>query len=44
MDVLTEKGRSMAMFLIYTGKELPDYATVKAKIGVLLQKLIKEVK
>jgi ribonuclease P protein component len=43
MDVLTEKGRSMALFLIYTGKELPDHATVKAKIGVLLQKLIKEV-
>jgi ribonuclease P protein component len=44
IDVLTEKGRSMALFLIYTGKELPDHATVKAKIGVLLQKLIKEVK
>ena len=44
MDILTEKGRSMALFLIYTGKELPDHATVKAKIGVLLQKLIKEVK
>jgi ribonuclease P protein component len=44
MDVLAEKGRSMALFLIYTGKELPDHATVKARIGVLLQKLIKEIK
>ena len=44
LDALTEKGRSLALFLIYTGKELPDHAMVKAKIGVLLQKLIKEVK
>ena len=44
MDLLAEKGRSMALFFIYTGKELPDHITVKAKIGVALQKLIKEVK
>jgi ribonuclease P protein component len=44
MDLLTEKGISMAVFFIYTGKELPDHSTVKAKIGVALQKLIKEVK
>jgi ribonuclease P protein component len=44
MDALAEKERSMALFFIYTGKELPDHGTVKAKIGVLLQKLIKEVK
>ncbi len=44
MDVLAEKGRSMALFFIYTGKELPDHSTVQVKIGVLLQKLIKEVK
>jgi ribonuclease P protein component len=44
MDALTEKGRSMALFIIYTGKELPDHTMAKAKIGVLLQKLIKEVK
>jgi ribonuclease P protein component len=43
-DALAEKERSMALFFIYTGKELPDHSTVKAKIGVLLQKLIKEVK
>jgi ribonuclease P protein component len=44
MDALAEKERSMALFFIYTGKDLPDHGTVKAKIGVLLQKLIKEVK
>jgi ribonuclease P protein component len=44
MDLLAEKGLSMALFFIYTGKELPDHLTVKAKIGVALQKLIKEVK
>lgn len=44
IDHLMEKGLSMALFFIYTGKELPDHSTVKAKIGVALQKLIKEVK
>jgi ribonuclease P protein component len=44
IDTLVEKESSMALFFIYTGKELPDHGTVKAKIGVLLQKLIKEVK
>ena len=40
---LTEKGLSLAVFFIYTGKELPEYATVTEKIGVILQKLIKEI-
>ena len=44
MDALAEKKSSMALFFIYTGKELPDHGTVKARIGVLLQKLIKEIK
>lgn len=39
---LAEKELSMAVFFIYTGKELPDYPTVAAKIGVVLQKLIRE--
>jgi ribonuclease P protein component len=38
-----EKGVSMALFFIYTGKDLPDYATASEKIGVALQKLIKEI-
>lgn len=40
---LTEKGVSLAVFFIYTGRELPAYATVSEKIGVALQKLIKEI-
>jgi ribonuclease P protein component len=40
---LQEKDRSLAVFFIYTGKDLPDYATVTHKIGILLQKLIKEI-
>ena len=40
---VNEKGVSMALFFIYTGKDLPDYATASEKIGVALQKLIKEI-
>ena len=40
---LEEKGLHMAVFFIYTGKDLPDYPTVTQKIGVILQKLIKEI-
>jgi ribonuclease P protein component len=39
---LFEKDRQVALFFIYTGKELPDYATVYEKIGLTLQRLIKE--
>jgi ribonuclease P protein component len=40
---LSAKGLSLAVFVIYTGKELPDYRLVSTKIGVALQKLIKEM-
>ena len=40
-DHLAARDRSLAVFFIYTGKELPDYALVSEKIGVALQKLIK---
>jgi len=40
---LEERGLSMSVFFIYTGKDLPDYATVTQKIGVVLQKLTKEI-
>jgi len=39
---LKEKDRTLAVFFIYTGKELPDYGVVKDKIGLALQKLMKE--
>jgi RNase P protein component len=41
---LEEKGLSMAVFFIYTGRDLPDYPTVTEKIGVALHKLIKEIR
>jgi ribonuclease P protein component len=42
-DWLKEKDRTLAVFFIYTGKELPEYVLVKEKIGQALQKLIKEL-
>jgi ribonuclease P protein component len=42
VDHLGSKGLSMAVFFIYIGKDLPDYQTVTGKIGVILQKLVKE--
>jgi ribonuclease P protein component len=42
LDRLREKRASMAVFFVYTGKELPDHHTVTGKIGVILQKLIRE--
>jgi len=41
-DWLKEKDRTLAVFFIYTGKELPEYGVVKDKIGQALQKLMKE--
>jgi len=41
-ELLEEKGRSLAVFFIYTGKELPEHAIVTQKMGLILQKLIKE--
>ncbi|MEO6315468.1 MAG: ribonuclease P protein component [Chitinophagaceae bacterium] len=32
--------RSLSVFLIYTGKELPAFAVVKEKMALILQKLI----
>jgi len=42
LDQLTQKGHSMAVFFVFIGRELPEYPTVSAKIGVALQKLVKE--
>ena len=44
LQSLEEKRLSLAVFFIYTGRELPDYVTVTDKIGVALQKLIRELK
>jgi ribonuclease P protein component len=42
-NTMKEKNQQLAVFFIYTGKELPDYKTVHEKIGVTLQRLIKEM-
>ncbi|HWB94212.1 MAG TPA: ribonuclease P protein component [Puia sp.] len=41
-DVLGKKGLRMELFFVFIGKDLPDYPMITARIGVILQKLIKE--
>jgi hypothetical protein len=40
--VLT-KGIRLAVFVIYTGKELPGFELANEKIGVILNRLLKTV-
>jgi len=42
VDHLAARGLTLAVFFVYIGKDLPDYQTVTGKIGVILQKLVKE--
>lgn len=42
VDHLGFRRLTLAVFFVYIGKDLPDYQTVTGKIGVILQKLIKE--
>jgi ribonuclease P protein component len=42
-QALQIKQQKLALFLIYTGKELPDYALVREKIEVVLKKLLHTV-
>jgi len=42
-DTLEEKEINLALFFIYTGKELPVFAEVYEKMGILLQKLQDDV-
>jgi ribonuclease P protein component len=42
LDHLASRGLTMAVFFVYIGKDLPDYQTVTGKIGVILQKLVRE--
>jgi ribonuclease P protein component len=39
---LEEMNGSLAVFFIYTGKEVPEQETVTKKMGLILQKLVKE--
>ena len=36
-------GKQVNVFFIYTGKELPDYATIKDKVAVALKKLANKI-
>lgn len=40
---LEEQKRSLALFFIYTGRELPVYIEVYKKMGIILQKLQKDI-
>jgi ribonuclease P protein component len=42
VDHLVSRGHTLAVFFVYIGKDLPDYHTVTGKIGVILQKLVRE--
>jgi len=41
--LLEERQRSLLLFFIYTGKELPDHRLVSGKIAVALEKIVKEI-
>jgi ribonuclease P protein component len=42
-QALQTKQRRLALFLIYTGKELPEYALIKEKMEVVLKKLVQTI-
>jgi ribonuclease P protein component len=42
-DELRKKNNTLNVFLIYTGKELPDHKTVCEKVHVILEKLVKRI-
>lgn len=37
------KGKSLLLFFIYTGKEIPDYDAVYKKTGTVLKRILKQV-
>ncbi|MEP6747800.1 MAG: ribonuclease P protein component [Bacteroidota bacterium] len=37
---MNEHTQSLLLFFIYTGKELPEFAVVKEKMAIILQKLL----
>ena len=42
-ELLIGKQKSLALFVIYTGKTIPDYPFVFEKMGKVLQKLSEEI-
>lgn len=41
---LTISGKQLAVFFLYTGKDIPAFDLIKEKINLLLQNLEKNVK
>lgn len=42
-DKVKEAHRQLNVFFIYTGKELPDFTTVKEKVAIALKKLADKI-
>ena len=42
-DKVKETQRQLNVFFIYTGKELPDFKTVKDKVAIALKKLAEKI-
>ena len=41
---LAETGQQLILFLIYTGREIPDFLLAKEKVQVILDKLIQRIR
>jgi ribonuclease P protein component len=42
-EILAQKNHHLALFLIYTGKELPEFKIISEKIELILLRLAKEI-
>jgi ribonuclease P protein component len=42
-DILKTKNQKLSVFLIYTGKEVPEYQFISKKMGMLIQSIIKNI-
>jgi ribonuclease P protein component len=40
LEVVSQRKQELDIFLVYTGKSLPDFNTVKEKVNVILNRLI----
>lgn len=41
-DALYQQQKSLHLFFLFTGKELPEFALAKEKVGLILNKLIQQ--
>jgi ribonuclease P protein component len=42
-EKLKSSGKQLNVFFIYTGKELPDFKTIKDKVAIALKKLLDKI-